>query len=263
VALRQVAVATTLALLGAMLAASPAQAKPHLERVDPRAPAVPALQIIQLRDGDHLPATVSTEIPPNGTSMITTPTLSKDTKSLTVTVEPKNGDAVDGDTYDRFVNTIATLTKGQKLLVCTMMYQSLVTPQEALTGDFTLNAYFATIAGAVLIACLQMAGLIQRTQARTSAAAGKCGQVQPSLPATVQKVSGGYSVQASGTPAKAKKPKLKVKCKVTGDQVRYTIRSAKKGESLRKAAGKKISVGIKSPADATATEPVQVTFSSP
>ena len=107
--------------------------------------------MIKVRDGDHLPASVTTTVPPGGTSMITTPTLSKDTKSLTVTVKPKNGDAVDGDTYDRFVNTIASLSKGQKLLVCTMMYQSLVTPQDTYTGDFEMDAFFATLAGAVLL----------------------------------------------------------------------------------------------------------------
>ena len=249
-----------------MLASSPAQARPDADQVAPATQAAQAAPVVQvLRAGDHFPATISTTVPPGGTSMITTPTLSKDTKSLTVTVKPKNGDAVDGDTYDKFVNTIGSLSKGQRLLVCTMMYQSLVTPQDTYTGDFEMDAFFATIAGAVLLACLQMAGLLKRTstQARSSAAGGKCGQVQPSLPATVQKVAGGYSVKASGTPTKPKKPKLKIKCKVTGDQVRYTIRSAKKGESLRKAAGKKIAVGIKSPADAASSEPVQVTFSTP
>jgi hypothetical protein len=45
--------------------------------------------------------------------------------------------------------------------------------------------------------------------------------------------------------------------------VRYTIRPRKKGQTLRKAAGKKISVGIKSPPDAPVSVPVQVTFSTP
>jgi len=262
VGLRHVAVATTVALLGTLITASPSAAKPAVDRA---VPAAPAVQVIQLRDGDHLPATVDTDVPANGTSMVTTPTLSKDVKALTVTVKPKNADATESDTYDRFVHTMGSLTKGQKLLVCTMMYQSLVTPQDSVTGEFEIDAFFATIAGAVLLSCLQLAGLLTSgpTPARTVAAGGKCGQIQPSMPATVQKVAGGYSVKASGPAPKAKKPKLKVKCKVSGDTVRYKIRAAKKGQSLRKAGGSQISVGLKSPADATVSVPVQVTFSTP
>ena len=41
----------------------------------------------------------------------------------------------------------------------------------------------------------------------------------------------------------------------------YPIRAAKKGQTLRRAAGKKIKIGRKSPNDAQTTVPVTVTFS--
>jgi hypothetical protein len=261
VGLRHVAVATTLALVGAMLAASPAQARPEVDAVDPVDPAV---QVIQARDGNHFPVTISTTVPPGGTSMITTPTLSKDTKSLTVTVKPKNLTSPQDEDYQNFINGVGSLSKGQKLLVCVMMYQVLSEVGDYENGQFQMTADYLTLGGAILLACLQFAGLIQAKQGvRASAASDKCGQIQPSLPATVTKTGEGYSVSASGTAAKAKKPKLKMKCTVTGNTVRYTIRPRKKGQTLRKAAGKKIMVGLKSPNDAQTSVPVQVTFSTP
>jgi hypothetical protein len=244
----QVAVATVLAVIGALLAVSPASARPEADPLP--------------RDGDHLPATIPADVPAGGTVTLTSPPLVPDVKALTVTVKPKNKDLTDGDTYDRFVNTIGTLSKGQKLLVCTMMYQSLVAPQDQYTGEFHVDSFFASVAGAVLLACLQLAGLVAGKQAaRTSAAGQKCGQIRPSLPATVDQVDGGYSLTASGTSSKAKKPKIKVKCQVTGDTVKYTIKPRKKGQSLRKAVGKKLVFGIKSPADAGSSVPITVTFS--
>ena len=41
------------------------------------------------------------------------------------------------------------------------------------------------------------------------------------------------------------------------------MQAREEGQTLRKAAGKKISVGIKSPADAETSVPVKVTFSTP
>lgn len=244
--LRHVIAATTLALVGATLHAGPAQARD----------ADPAQ-----RDGNHNTSSVDATVPAGGTVQLTTPTVGKDIKTLTVTVKPKNTEATDGDTFDQFAHSLGTLSKRKRLLVCTMLYQSLVAPQDTYTGEFEVDAFFATLAGAVLVACLQMAGFpAPARHARASAAGGKCAQFRPSLPATVTKVPGGYSVKASGTPKKAKKPKVKVKCKVTGHTVRYTIRSAKKGQPLRKAAGKKISLGIKSPPDAATSVPVRATF---
>jgi hypothetical protein len=256
---RHVVVATTLALVGAMLAASPTHARPAVNQVDP------VDHVGHLARGkDHFPATISTNVPPGGTSMITTPTLSKDTKSLTVTVKPKNPTPLENADYQNFINGVGSLSKGQKLLVCVMMYQVLSETGDYENGQFQVDADYLTLGGAILLACLQLAGLIQAKQAvRASAARDKCGQFQPSLPATVTKTGEGYSVSASGTSAKAKKPKLKMKCTVTGDTVRYTIRPRKKGQTLRKAAGDKIMVGLKSPNDAQTTVPVQVTFSTP
>jgi hypothetical protein len=78
----------------------------------------------------------------------------------------------------------------------------------------------------------------------------------------VEKVSGGYSVKASGTTKKSRKAKVKVGCRVTGDKLTYTMRAAKKGVPLRKVAGSKISIGMKSPDDASKSVPVKVTFAT-
>ena len=73
----------------------------------------------------------------------------------------------------------------------------------------------------------------------------------------------GTEVCASGQAQKTRKPKLKVKCKVFGDTVRMTVKPRKKGQSLRKAAGKKLMIGMRSPSDAQTSVPVKVTFSRP
>lgn len=245
--LRHVAAATTLALVGAMVVASPTQARPD-ERP---------------RDVDHFPASVTTHVPPGGTSMITTPELGKDVKKITVTVKPKTKNLQELEDYERFVSTMGSMTKGKRLLTCVYLYQAVLTVNSPEGGELQANGAFATIAGATLLACLQLAGLISKQQTRSSAAAEKCGAYRPSIPATVTQDASGYTVAASGQAQKTRKPKLKVKCRVTGDTVRYTIRPRKKGQSLRKAAGKKLMVGLRSPADAQTTVPVQVTFSTP
>jgi len=244
--LRHVASAALLALVVGTLTAGPADARAE------RAPLP--------RDGDHNTSSIDTTVPAGGSSMLTTPTIGKDIKTLTVTVKPKNTDVISTDTYDDFIHTLGTLSKQKKLLVCVMMYQAIVAPQNSFTDEYQVDAFFATVAGAVLVACLQLAGFPSAKQAGRSGARSPCNQSRPSLPATVTKVDGGYSVKASGTATKAKKSKLKIKCSVTGHTVRYTIRAAKKGQSLRKAAGKKISLGIRSPADAATSVPVNATF---
>ena len=247
--LRHVAAATTLALAGATLVAGPANARPESE------PAA--------RAGHHFPVSVSTSVPAGGSSMITTPTLGADVNKLTVTVKPKNNDATNDAIYDQFAHTLGSLTKGKRLLVCTMMYQALAAPQDSATDEFELNALHLTAAGAVLLACLQMAGLLDdSSQARSSSAARSCKQLRPSLPASLEKVDGGYSLEAAGTAQKARRPKLRVSCRATGDTMTYTMRAAKKGVPLRKVAGKKVSIGIKSPEDAESSVPVKVTFAT-
>ena len=118
-----------------------------------------------------------------------------------MTVQPKNTDATEAATYDQFVTPSARCPRARQLLVCTMLYQSIVFPQDNVTDEFEIDAQFATIAGAILLACLQMAGVLDRPAAGPARRppAQKCGQIRPSLPATVKKVAGGYSLKASGT----------------------------------------------------------------
>jgi len=254
------AAATTLGLIGTLLAASPSQARPEPDPVGRGAPA-PVIKVVAL-DGDHFPASVTTNVPPDGTSVITTPTLGNDVKTITVEVKLKTKNIAEHDDYVKFVNTLGSMTKGKRLLTCVYLYQSLLTFNSPEGGELVANGVFATIAGASLLACLQVAGLINRQQARSSAAADKCAAFRPSIPATVTHDADGYAVAASGQAQKTKKPKVKVKCTVAGDTVRYTLRPRKKGQSLRKAVGKKLMVGMRSPADAQTTVPIQVTFST-
>jgi hypothetical protein len=254
--LRHVAVATTWLVLGACLSATPASAHPPYDRPDP----VPVP-----RDGHHGPSTVTTNVPPGGTSMITTPTLAADDTEVKVVVKAKPKSPAEEEDFDQFFTSINTMPKSKRLLACTMMYQLLLNPEPYSGAPREFSATNLVFAGAVLQACLEMAGLIQTGApvGRTAPRAGsKCGLSTPAMPMTVTHDSAGYHISANGTPTKFKKTKLKVKCKQTGSTLTITVRSRKKGQPLRKAAGPKLMIGLKSPPTATTTVPVQVTVSS-
>lgn len=224
----------------------------------------------------HFPVSIQTTVPAGGSSMITTPTLGKDVDTLKVTIKPVgNPTAEENAIYDQFLNTIGNLSKGKRLLVCVMMYQSVQAPQDPYTEEFQVDALTATVAGTVLLACLQMAGLLQSgTPApRLPAAQGVaprpalvgrgCGQARPSVPAALEKTDDGYALHAEGTTRKAGKQKYRVSCRAKGNTLSYTIRPTKKGVPLRRVLGKQISVGIKSPPGASTSVPVKVSFATP
>lgn len=232
------------------------------------------------RTRDHFPASITSTVPAGGSSLITTPTLGKNVKSVKVTVQPGAGATPDEeDVYDRFVNSMGSLSKGRRLLVCVMVYQAIAAPEDDPHPFYgyqrQVSASRLSVAGAVLLACLQLAGLLQSgpparplhaTRAALPAvgrAGTGCGQARPSLPATVTKTEDGYTVQADGTTKKARHPKLRVGCQVRGDKVIYNIRAAKKGLPLRRVVGKNLMVGIQSPPDASTSVPVKVTFATP
>lgn len=228
------------------------------------------------RDGHHFPVSVNTTVPAGGGSMITTPALGRDVDTLKVTVKPQ-GDATAEEkaVYDQFLNTIGNLSKGKRLLVCLMVYQAVSTPQDTYTDEMEISAFHVTLAGAVLISCLHMAGLLQSdTPARGLAArnravppavlAGRgCGQARPSLPATLEKTDDGYTLDAAGTTKKAGRQKYRVGCRVKGNTFIYKIRAAEKGVPVRRVLGRKVRVGIQSPPDASTSVPVKVTFATP
>ena len=79
----------------------------------------------------------------------------------------------------------------------------------------------------------------------------------------MRKTSAGFKVTVNGTTAKAKKPPIKMSCRVKGNQLTYKVRTAKKGVPLRKVVGKRLAFGIQSPSDSEATVPLKVTFDTP
>jgi hypothetical protein len=258
--LRHVAVATTLVLVGTTFAASPASARV------PDGGAAPRPVVTMVRGGDHFPSSITTTVPPGGTSLVTTPALDKNIKKLKVEIEPEDHSADDEAAFEQFNTSLGTLSKGKRLLVCTMMYLKVIEAYSPYGNEERVDGYHLTYAGAIMLACLHLAGLLEGdppTSVRSAAAPRKCAQFLPSLPATVSKGGGGYSVAAEGTTAKAKKPDLKVKCRVIGSKVSYTVRPRKKGKTLRQVVGKNLMIGIKSPADASMSLPVKVTFSRP
>ncbi|MCW2792476.1 MAG: hypothetical protein JWO76_1574, partial [Nocardioides sp.] len=86
-----VAVVAT-ALAATMLGAAPASARPAPER-----------------NGDHFPAEIDTTVPAGGSSLVTTPTLSKQAKKLTVTVTPQAGATEpEADSFDQLTHVLGS-----------------------------------------------------------------------------------------------------------------------------------------------------------
>lgn len=252
--LRHVAAATSLVVLGATFSATPVQAR---EPADQR---VAASKVGVMREGDHLPASADTNVPPRGTSMLTSPTLAPDVTAVKITLKPKN--PAEDEEFDQFFTSVNSMPKSKRLLACTMMYQLVASPEDTYNYERHVDAGAVTVAGSLLLACLRFAGLLQShsTGAGQQRAATKCGRTVPSLPMKVTHDSSGYTVTADGTPQAFRKSRLKVRCKFVGDALVVTVKSSKKGQPLRKAAGKKLMIGLASPPDAETSVPVRVTF---
>jgi len=224
-------------------------------------------------DGKHDgPVSVDTTVPAGGSSSLTSQTIPKDSEGIKVTVKPLGPDATENEVYDHFLTTLGTLSKAGRLLVCVMMYQKIATPTDTFTQEMEFSATALAVAGAVLLACLQMAGLLHsqqpvqdrmsRTVSPPAAATAQtgCGQQRPQIASTVDKTDSGVTVSVSGTPTKAKPTKVKVGCTLKGNRLTYRIRPAKKGVTLRKTIGKKLALGLRSPSGASTSVPVRVTF---
>ena len=226
-------------------------------------------------DGPHDgPVTVETEVPAGGTSSLTSQTLPKDADGIKVTVKPNGPSATESDVYDHFLSSLGTLSKQGRLLVCTMLYQQIATLGDAYTDDLAINVSTVDFAGTVLLACLQMAGLLQAQQrgmappqdrmsrpVATARATTACEQARPKIASVMEKTDDGWRLTASGATTKAKPTKIRVGCRERGQRVTFKVRSATKGVPLRRALGKKtLKFGLKSPGDASTSVPVSVTF---
>ncbi len=128
---------------------------------------------------------VDATVEADGSQMLTSQTLPKNSKAIKVTVKPLGPSATQDDVYDHFTHSLGTLSK---------------------------------------------------------------------------QTDAGWSVTASGTTKKAKRPKVKVGCTQKGNRIIYKVRAAKNGVPLRKVVGKRFMVGIQSPPDASTSVPVRVTF---
>lgn len=225
-------------------------------------------------DGPHDgPVTVETEVPAGGTSSLTSQTLPKNADGIKVIVKPDGPSATESDVYDHFLSSLGTLSKHGRLLVCTMLYQQIAT-LESPYSHVDLNIVHLDFAGTILLACLQMAGLLQAQNrglappqdrmfqpVAAAQATTACEQARPKIASTMEKTDDGWQLTASGDTTKAKPTKIKVGCRQRGQRMTFKVRSATKGQTLRQALGKKtLKFGLKSPQDAETSVPVSVTF---
>lgn len=245
--LRQVAVATALGLVVPVLAVAPASARAAVER-----------------DGHHFPVSVETTVPAGGYTSIATPGLPRDAKVLTVKVKPPS-DASDADeeAFKNLTQVLGYMSRKKRLLTCLEFHKYVMSDLD--DSEYAqINEENAVPALLILGACLQAAGLLtpepRATIVSRAATTRPCHRRPFQLPAEMTKGDGGYRIEVDGTASKPKKLKLRAACKVKGKTYTYKVRAAEKGTPLRKVAGRRLGIGLRSPAGAGSSAPVVVTF---
>lgn len=245
--------ATAVILTAGLLVAAPASATPAVERLQ--------------RDGTHFPVSVKTDVPAGGNSMITTPTIPRGTEALKVVVTPRqSATAEQKEVFDELTEAMGSMTRKNRFLACILLH-NLVGQGGGTYEGAEYDVVFADYALLMLVACFKMAGLLAEPSGRPttgpSRAAEACGKRMVEAPATVEEIEGGYRLTVAGDIGKTEKPKLRVRCRIDGHKMVYKVRSATKGQPVRRVVGKRLHVGILSPADAEASVPVKVTFRIP
>lgn len=218
----------------------------------------------------HLDGKVDANVPPGGSSQITSATIPATTKEAEVKYTPLSN-------YRGFemlaFQLLAAPTPGKRLVFCmTSTVNAISKVKSEIETDEVLAEFEAEEQTLFLVRmafCIQVAKLVAAylaenpPQPRESrqAASTPCGKAPVQFKEKVTKSGGTYSLRAK-TPPKVskKKSRVKVKCRVVKGSIVMTIKG-KKGMTLRKALGtKKISLGIASPPSASEDSKVRVAF---
>ena len=208
----------------------------------------------------NFPSSITTTVPPGGYSSVTSPTLDPSMKSATVDVKPAS--AEDKAFFDD-LQTVLSLapSPGKRLMLCIGFYIAFGQDEEGeFAESFLVNPH--PLAVALLLACLEMAGTIDRNnQAGASAAGTPCGQQQTQVPATFTRVGKRWQIDLEGQITQSRaKGRLKVTCRRRGAGLRLKVRPRKRGASLKSVVGPRLAVGLYNPLDAAGSGSVKLTF---
>ena len=220
--------------------------------------AVIALLVAAPAAHAELPATAKFSVPAGGSATVSSPELSPSMTSIGVDVVPESS-------ADQVFNRLTLILAGasslkQRLMTCVYLYKQ---TQDVFVGPepVKVEAGPAAIDVLFLAACIEMAVQMGKPPAVASAAAAACHQLGAQVAAKFKKSGSRYTATVDGTVKKApKKLSLRTTCTRKGAGYSLRIRPRAKGKSLRSVIGKKLTLGMKSPADAGGASKVRMTF---
>lgn len=197
------------------------------------------------------PQSVDATVPAGGTVRETSSALPPSAKSATITVDP----ASSGGLFDTLQVTLAAkVSRRQKVLYCVGMYRTL---GEAFEGtdffgdDPSLQLLF-------LAACLEVA-LQDTTPPAPRAASAGCPLSPTVTPIRVGRSGGRYTLRFRGTPRRARRGALVVRCKRSAGGMVLRMRPRSRKRSLRSVVGSKLALGLRNP-DTDRSIAVRTTF---
>jgi hypothetical protein len=250
---------TSVAMATALLHAAPAQAREADERTTTIAVTARAT------GPNHFNSSATVELPAGGTATVTSPSINKSMTKATVEVTNESDDPL----FDQLAFHLAQLpTPGKRIIACLTAALEAVDLGADTEAISEVSADAGQISIVVLFFCLLVAKAVadqKAAQQRVVAAAAPGCAISPlQIKTTTEKTDDGYTMSAtSHITAKKKKSKIKVKCKRVGNKNVYTVTPRKKGQTLKKAVGSHLTVGIASPNNATASLPLRVGFKAP
>ena len=202
------------------------------------------------------PSTVVANVPPNGNAGVTSPTLPADATRGKIIVKPAK--SADEELFEGLELILAEApTRSARVLTCVF----LAATAEDAPVDFGQED--EAILDLFLYACVRMA--IELNSASSSeasaAASGMCQRQRKAADAEITRSGGTYRMQVEGTTRKpSRRSRVIVTCREKGTGVQLRVRPRKRGRTLRKVVGKKLGIGLVSPADATRSVKVRTTF---
>lgn len=244
--------ATALALAAGLLASAPAHAL-----VAPEAPSGQPWKF---------PITVDTSVPAGGSAWVGSPSLPTAAQQVDVIVSLAGGP----DDARTMFTALGGLSNKDKLLFCAALGTSVVViganPQGAYDyADPALANLAGVAARPVMQACFAMVQILVSTPraGRDGDLRSKCPLATVAIPVITTQGPDGRVVQFNGTPAKPRKPPLKVTCRMSGDDMKIRVKTRSKKKTLAAIVGDRLTIGFQSLPGATSDAAVQLTFGVP
>ncbi len=224
------------------------------DAVAARSPEVPSTTTL------GFPATVQTTVPAGGRAWVGSPTLPRAARQVTVTVAAGAGGK--GAAFASMYTGLAGLSNNERLLYC-----SVLGVVSLGIGDHPLLVLAAVARRDTMQMCFQ---IVAHLTAPRAAVLGKghdrssaCASTVFAVPVTTGAGGEAATVAATGGIAVARRPALRVVCRIVGDKMILKIRASSRKSTLRKVVGERLTIGFASAPGSASDIPLRLTFGTP